>query len=66
MKVRVNNQIVELPEGATLADVVKLRVRPHPVFAVEHNRQVTSKRVLGTVVVREGDEINIVEPVGGG
>jgi thiamine biosynthesis protein ThiS len=66
MKVTVNNQIVEFPPGAMLAEVLKLRKQQHPVFAIEHNQDAADKRKLHEIPLHDGDVVNIVSPVGGG
>ena len=64
--VRVNGEPVALPEGATVAALVeKLRVST-PRVAVERNREIVPKAAYSTTTLAEGDDLEVVEFVGGG
>jgi sulfur carrier protein len=64
--VRVNGEAVAMPEGATVAGLIeKLRVST-PRVAVERNREIVPKAAYATTPLAEGDELEVVEFVGGG
>jgi thiamine biosynthesis protein ThiS len=66
MKVLVNGQERELPDGTTLTDLVReLSLERHPI-AVERNRSVVPKDRFAATRLAEGDRIEIVSLVGGG
>lgn len=66
MKVRLNGQERDLPEGATLGDLVRaLGLEPSRI-AVERNGQVVPKARYDAEVLSEGDRLEIVHFVGGG
>lgn len=64
--IRVNGEPREAPEGATLSGLLRhLDLDPRMVV-VEHNRAIVRRAGLDDVPVRAGDEIEIVQFVGGG
>lgn len=66
LKVRVNGEELGLPEGSSVAALLeRLRVAT-PRVAVEHNRAILPKAAYGTTALRDGDELEVVELVGGG
>ncbi len=66
MNVIVNGKAMELPEGVTLeALLVRLSVRREHT-AVALNREVTPKHRYAESVLRDGDRVEIVHPMGGG
>jgi thiamine biosynthesis protein ThiS len=66
VKVRLNGQERDLPEGATLGDLVRaLGLEPSRI-AVERNGQVVPKARYDAEVLSEGDRLEIVHFVGGG
>jgi len=55
-----------MPEGATVAGLIeKLRVST-PRVAVERNREIVPKAAYSTTALVEGDDLEVVEFVGGG
>ena len=66
MVVSVNGKSMELPEGVTIEDLLqRLRVR-REYMAVALNREVMPKAEYATAVLKEGDKVEIVRPMGGG
>ncbi len=66
MTVHVNGHETEMPDGATVADLLeRLGLAGRPV-AVERNREVVPKDRRARVTLAEGDRIEVVTLVGGG
>jgi thiamine biosynthesis protein ThiS len=66
MKVTVNGKPMELPEGLTIDELLtNLGVR-REYTAVAVNREVTPRHRYAQAVLREGDKVEIVRPMGGG
>jgi len=66
MVVVVNGKSMELSEGLTIEDLlVRLKVR-REYMAVALNREVAPKSQYAATVLRDGDKIEIVHPMGGG
>ncbi len=66
MKVRLNGQERELPEGTTLEELIRTLGLQGGRVAVERNGQVVPKARYAGVVLGEGDRLEIVHFVGGG
>ncbi|PYO55141.1 MAG: thiamine biosynthesis protein ThiS [Candidatus Rokuibacteriota bacterium] len=66
MNVMVNGKPMELPEGLTIDGLLaRLNVR-REYTAVAVNREVTPKHQYARSVLRDGDRVEIVRPMGGG
>jgi thiamine biosynthesis protein ThiS len=66
VKITLNGDPLEIPGPLNIIDLLtRLDVDPRRV-AVEHNLVVLKKAAFGTTPVGEGDEIEIVNFVGGG
>ncbi|MCW5654520.1 sulfur carrier protein ThiS [Hydrogenophaga sp.] len=65
MNVFINQQARELPEGATLADAVRLWEAP-AVFATAVNLQFVPRTQHAQHLLHEGDRIEIIAPITGG
>ena len=66
MVVTVNGKPMELPEGLTIDGVLEhLEVR-REYTAVALNREVTPKSAYARTVLKDGDKVEIVRPMGGG
>lgn len=65
MIVQINNQPFELPEGASLADAVRL-VKAQPPFAAAVNMQFVPNHQYATNLLSPGDSVEIIRPVTGG
>ena len=66
MVVTVNGKPMELPEGLTLEGLLaRLEVR-REYTAVALNREVAPRARHATALLRDGDRVEIVHPMGGG
>jgi sulfur carrier protein len=64
--IRVNGEPLRLSVGASVATLLeKLRVST-PRVAVERNRDIVPKGEYATTALADGDELEVVEFVGGG
>ena len=70
MKITLNGQDLDLPEGTTIAGLVKMRQQSGhlktPAYAVERNREVIVRPQHESVRLQAGDRVEIVVMVGGG
>ncbi|AOF86724.1 thiamine biosynthesis protein ThiS [Hydrogenophaga sp. RAC07] len=65
MNVLINHEPRELPEGATLADALRV-CDPPAVFAAAVNLQFVPRTAYAQQVLSEGDRIEIIAPITGG
>ncbi len=66
MRVILNGEEREIPEGLTLAGLIEhLGLSPERV-AIERNREVVPRAEWAAVEIREGDRLEVVHFVGGG
>ena len=66
LKIRVNGDPLELAAGLTVLQLLEqLQVDPRRV-AVEHNLTIVKRDRYDSAVISDGDEIEIVNFVGGG
>jgi sulfur carrier protein len=66
MQVTVNGQPMEVEEGTSLeALLARLRVK-REFTAVAVNREVAPRSAYATTLLRDGDRLEIVHPMGGG
>lgn len=66
MKVTVNNQPRELPDAATLADLIRECGLEGGPCAAEVNKSLVPKRQHAEHRLRDGDTVELVTLVGGG
>lgn len=66
MNVTVNGKPMDLPEGLTIEDLLVRLEIPRQFTAVALNREITPKATYAAAVLREGDKVEIVRPMGGG
>lgn len=66
MRVTVNDQPTDLPDAATVADLLTTLALPGTRVAVEVNRRLVRRAQHGDVRLSEGDHIEVVTLVGGG
>ncbi len=66
VRVRVNGEDLDLPEGASIASVLEKLEIATPRVAVERNREIVPKTHYATTALTEGDVLEVVEFVGGG
>lgn len=66
MRLSVNGEVRDAPNGATLADLLaSLGIEGRRV-AVERNREIAPRSAWGEITLADGDELEIVQFVGGG
>ena len=66
MVITLNGESYELDQPVTVSALLeRLEIDPRRV-AIEHNLEIIRRRTFETVVVREGDRVEIVNAVGGG
>jgi sulfur carrier protein len=66
MKIKLNGEIKELPDGATIEELLtSLSIKAQGI-AVEVNREIVPKRLFGVTPLKDGDAVEIVRMVGGG
>ena len=70
MNITLNGQAFDLPNGATVAELVKMRqASGHlatPAYAVERNKEVVFRKLHDATPLAPGDKVEIVVMVGGG
>ena len=66
MQVTVNGKPMELRDGLTIDGLLEQLAVKRQFTAVALNREVTPKSDYAVTVLREGDRIEIVRPMGGG
>ncbi|QEG38527.1 sulfur carrier protein ThiS [Roseimaritima ulvae] len=66
MKVQVNGQTAEFPDGITIERLVELADVPPNYLAVEVNEDVVPREQHGSHVLYDGDCVEVVTLVGGG
>lgn len=66
MHVSINGETEQLPDGLTVRELLATRSLDPRYLAVELNRQVVSRTNHATIVLKEGDVVEIVTLVGGG
>ena len=66
MKLKLNGEEKEIADGLNLASLLEqLQIRPARVV-VERNREIVPRESYGTILLAEGDNLEIVHFVGGG
>ncbi|MEW5978731.1 MAG: sulfur carrier protein ThiS [Acidobacteriota bacterium] len=66
MKIQLNGEKAEIPEGLSLAGLVEfLRLTPERL-AIEYNRQIIKRANWTQQELKDGDQVEIVQFVGGG
>lgn len=66
MRIRLNGEPRELADGLTIQQLLdELGIDPRRV-AVEHNLTIVKRHRYDTTAINEGDEVEIVNFVGGG
>lgn len=66
MKIVVNGQARELPEGTSVESLVTELGLAKAACAAEVNKKLVPKRERASVTLREGDVVEVVTLVGGG
>jgi len=66
LRITVNGEERRVPEGATVADLLRTLSVSTPRVAVERNRDIVPKSRYPETRLAEGDVFEVVELVGGG
>jgi sulfur carrier protein len=66
VRVRINGQDRDIPDGSTIARLLQDMDAPPQRVAVEVNRELVTRSRFGQTTLNEGDAIEIVTLVGGG
>lgn len=66
LTVRVNGEDLTLPRGASVAQLLERLKVSTPRVAVERNRQIVPKAAYPSTLLEDGDDVEVVEFVGGG
>lgn len=66
MRLTVNGEVREAPNSATLADFIASLGIEGGRVAVERNLEIAPKSLWSQIVLSEGDQLEIVQFVGGG
>ena len=66
MKITVNGDTIEVPDGLTVAGLLDHLAVKREFTAVAVNREVTPRSAHASTMLREGDRLEIVRPMGGG
>jgi thiamine biosynthesis protein ThiS len=66
MRITVNGQPLDLPEGATVAALVAALGLPASRVAVERNRELVRRGDHASTALGDGDTLEVVTLVGGG
>jgi sulfur carrier protein len=64
--ITLNGERFELPQSMTVSDLLAHLDIDARRVAIEHNLEIIKRRTFETVVVQEGDRVEIVNAVGGG
>jgi thiamine biosynthesis protein ThiS len=66
VNIRVNGEERTFPAGTCVRDLLVILEVSTPRVAVERNREILPKVSYGSTPLEEGDELEVVEFVGGG
>jgi len=66
MRLIVNGEPREAPDKATLADLLALLEIDGRRVAVERNREIAPRSLWPEIALKDGDQLEIVQFVGGG
>jgi sulfur carrier protein len=66
MNIHLNGEVREVPEGLTLAALLKWLKLPSDRVAVELNREIASRSTWSETIIQPGDRLEVVNFVGGG
>ncbi|TNE60207.1 MAG: sulfur carrier protein ThiS [Alphaproteobacteria bacterium] len=66
MKIHLNGEEIELPQGLKVAAMLAHLDLPRAKVAVERNLEIVPKSQFDEVVILDGDRLEIVHFIGGG
>ncbi|MFN7015903.1 MAG: sulfur carrier protein ThiS [Fimbriimonadales bacterium] len=66
MRIRINGKERELPESTTLLHLLQERGVDPRMVVVEYNYEILPRERYGEIILREGDNLEIVQMTAGG
>jgi sulfur carrier protein len=66
MRIVVNGQATEVPEGLSVDELLDHLKVKRQYTAVAVNREVAPRSTYASTLLKEGDRVEIVRPMGGG
>jgi sulfur carrier protein len=66
IRIELNGEAREVPEGASVADMLGLLGLAAPKVAVERNLEIVPRSAWGTTRLAAGDRLEVVHFIGGG
>ena len=66
MEVSVNGKSVSVPAGSSLSTLIQRLSLGDSKIAVEHNREIIPRSQYDSLQLRDGDQLEIVQAIGGG
>jgi sulfur carrier protein len=66
MKITVNGDAREMPSGSTLRDLLQTLDLRREALVAEVNRNIVEKTQDSTLGLQEGDQVELIQFVGGG
>lgn len=66
MHIQLNGETLELPEGASVADLIARLELTGRRVAVERNLDIVPRSQYGSTVLADGDRLEVVHAIGGG
>ncbi|WP_137181834.1 sulfur carrier protein ThiS [Roseomonas sp. AR75] len=66
LRIEVNGEAREVPEGASVADLLVVLNLAAPKVAVERNLEIVPRSAWATTRLAEGDRLEVVHFIGGG
>jgi len=66
IEIRVNGELLRFPKGSSVNSLLERLEIANPRVAVERNREIVPKGKYASTPLAPGDELEVVELVGGG
>jgi thiamine biosynthesis protein ThiS len=66
MKIQLNGEARDIPDNSSAQDLIDLLGLGDKRLAMEANREIVPRTTYAQHVLHEGDEIEIVQAIGGG
>lgn len=66
MRIQLNGEALELPDGATVTDLLTRLDLAGKRVAVELNLDIVPRSQHGATTLRDGDRVEVVHAIGGG
>lgn len=66
MHIQLNGETLELPEGASVADLIERLELSGRRVAVERNLDIVPRSQYATTALADGDRLEVVHAIGGG